>query len=187
MNMDTNGITVQTYQRSHPLYQKYTDLACEFYLVLQNDQLMHNYVPANLHINEWLAISVYLSSENKMLGFSSIAYRDIFASGVRLLNRFVKHPRYRFVNIKMKLSSETNDMIDQQLSVVKNLSFQYAFISRDSSQNAFKYYFRNMKTLGWIHENTKYKVCHGPVACCQMISWIPLKANAEIDMEPCNA
>jgi hypothetical protein len=66
------------------------------------------------------------------------------------------------------------------------LNFKYAFISRDSSQNAIKHYLKKMKDVVWNHESNKYRVCDGPVSCCQLISWTPLCINSKIDMEPCN-
>lgn len=186
MSTDFKPMIVETYERSNSNFEYYTDLCKKFYLNIEDEHLIKNYLPENLFINEWVAVSVYLSNCKNLMGFSSIAHRPRFKSGVRLLNRFVKHPGYRFVNSKLKLSNETRTMIEQQISVAKELGFQYAFISRDSSYHVLKHYLKSMNCITWFHEVDKYKVCDGPLACCQLISWTPLMQNVKIDMEKCN-
>lgn len=181
MNLDIKVYTFLNYESD---FQKYVNKCLEYHKILNDDNLKKNYFPEQLKIEEWLAISVFLNEKDELFGFSSVAHRDCFYNGVRILNRFVKHPHFRFINSKMELSLETQMMVNQQIQISKSLNFNFAFVSRDSKKNPMKHYFKNIDTF-WIHETKKYRVCKGDKTCCQIVSWMPLKENANLELDKC--
>lgn len=139
-----------------------------------NDKLIHNYSIQRLQIPIWVGLSVYMTTEGNMLGFSSVITRkEFYGNGCRILNRFIKSPKYRFAKNDMS----TKQMILQQVELSTNLGFDYAFMSRESNTGAtpFKYYVHDkLGLVDWTIEKDKYYVCNGDSSCEQYIVWTPL-------------
>jgi hypothetical protein len=188
MNLDINicDLQVKTISKNDLEYSDYIERTMKFCDLLIDDNLAENYTQDNLKIDEWLALTI-IEYNTLILGFSTIAWRPCFYSGVRILNRFAKHPNFRFVNKTSLLTLETKKMILQQIEMIKSLNFKYAFVSRSAKHNSMAHYLNYISEYKWNHEFKRYKVCEADGSrCCQMVSWTSLSQNAKIDLRPCN-
>lgn len=140
-----------------------------------NDKLKYNYTVDSLQIEDWIGLSTYELPSGKILGFSSVNHRDQFyGNGCRVLNRFIKSNDYRFAVNDIKY---TKQMIEQQVDLVSNLGFDYAFMSREGKlgANGFKHFLhKKMQWQEWIVETDQFYVCTGDSSCNQCITWLPI-------------
>jgi len=139
---------------------------------LPNDKLKNNYSIDRLIIDEWVAVSIYEG------GFSSVAWRPHWGNNCRILNRFYKVPSSRFENKQHKVSQDTLDMIQQQLDAAKTLSFDCAFMSRETKTQAFNHYKKQLPQL-WNCPKEKYRMTKEGY---QHIAWTAINSD-ELIME----
>ena len=150
-------------------------------------RLKENYSPEKLNLKSQLAISTY-EIDNEILGFSTVLYRDIFYNGARILNRFIKSKKYRFVNkTKMKsfVTPETQLMLKQQIEVVKNAGFDFAFMSREGSipKSNMVHFTKSMPWCNWFIPDERYRLCPSGEACWQHITVAPISDPFVIKMD----
>ena len=147
------------------------------------DKRKENYTRSNMKISDSIAVSIYVKNGN-ILGFSNMVHRDLFNSGLRILNRFYKSKTYRFVNDKRVVSDETKQMIKQQLEVAKTFNFDFAFMSREGriTPPAFRHYQTYLSFAKWHIEEKKHRICNGNSDCNQFIIWTPLVLNANFNL-----
>ena len=182
-------ITVRTVRKDNSSFQETFDRVLEF---IANDfeddfRLKENYSPVSLQFNDQLAISLY-EDDSKVIGFSTVLYREIFCNGARILNRFLKSPKYRFVNqSKMKsfVTPETQEMLKQQLQVVKDFGFDFGFMSREGKmpKNNMIHFTKSMPWMNWYIPEGRFHVCAGQEPCWQQICVAPVSERFEIQME----
>jgi hypothetical protein len=182
MNSNINVITVD---KDSLQFNDYCEKIYNFCETLPEFKLIENY-QKHLDIEESLAVSVY-QVEEKILGFSTVFYREMFHKGVRILNRFVKSSDYRFVNQTSSLSLETKTMIEQQIDVAKKFNFDYVFMSRESKFGASSLRrYLNFSGKEWIYTDDRYYVCKSKPECRQYIAWLPLKENSTLTLVKSN-
>lgn len=123
--------------------------------IASNDRFYENYT-RRLNFTDSIAISTY-RNKNTLVGFSTVLYLPSYGNGVRILNRFYKDPQFR--QRSFKLTNETKIMIEQQLSIAKNLNFDFAFMSRESNtdQFAMKHFVKQLDS-NWNIMSNKYLV-----------------------------
>ena len=155
-----------------PEFDNCIDLIKNMVSNLPDDKLKHNYSYDRLKVDEWVAVSVFEG------GFSSVAWRPWWRNNCRILNRFFKLQEYRFENNQAKVSSETLDMIQQQLDISITLGFDCAFMSRETKKQAFNHYKKYLPQT-WYCSDVKYKMVGKSY---QYIMWTPLNSN-ELIME----
>lgn len=123
--------------------------------ITSDDRHYENYT-RRLNFTDSIAISTY-RNKNALVGFSTVLHLPLYGNGVRILNRFYKDPQFRLKG--MKVTDETKIMIDQQLSIAKNLNFDFAFMSRESNTNQFAMkHFAKQLDSNWNIMPNKYKI-----------------------------
>ena len=182
-------ITVTTIKKQDAEFKNTFDRVLEF---IANDfehdfKLKENYSPVRLQFNDLLAISLY-EDDDKVIGFSTVLYREIFCNGARILNRFLKSPNYRFVNnSKMKsfVTPETQEMIKQQIEVVRDAELDFAFMSREGKmpKNNMIHFTKSMPWMNWYIPEGRFHVCAGQEPCWQQICVAPISEDFDIEME----
>ena len=163
---------MKTVTRDHPDFDDCIEQIKEMVSNLPNDKLRNNYSFPRLKTQEWEAVSVFAG------GFSSVIWRPYWQNNCRILNRFYKVPNYRFENKKARMSQETLQMIDQQLTVAKQLGFDCAFMSRETKTQAFNHYKKYLPQL-WHTPDQLYRMTENDY---QHIAWTPIN-NTELSME----
>ena len=186
-----SNISVCTYPINDPRFGRALN---RIYLMAEEidstDKLYMNYTFDGLKVKEWIGVSIY-ENDLGICGFSSINKRpDIWGNGVRILNRFLKAPHYRFENKNRLLSVATKKMIKQQLEVAKELGYDFAFISRESKgkRNVLQHYLKYYDDVKWNYPPDRYQMFYmdhdvmidNPIlSCWQHVAWTPLKPDTE--------
>lgn len=163
---------MKTFTRDHPEFINCLEQINTMVSNLPNDKLRDNYSYQRLKTEEWEAVSIFEG------GFSSISWRPYWRNNCRVLNRFYKLPDYRFENKKAQVSQETLQMIDQQLTVARQLGFDCAFMSRETRTQAFNYYKKYLPQL-WHTPKTLYRMTENSY---QHIAWTPIN-RTKLTME----
>jgi hypothetical protein len=180
------NLTIKTINSDDNNWESYIETIKQF-ITQSNfeDNLKHNYTIKRLNIDDWVGASTYETQSGKILGFSSVIHRkQFYGNGCRVLNRFIKSVDYRFAVNDIKY---TKQMIEQQIELVDNLKFNYAFMSRETKfgANGFKHFLHNkMQWPEWIIETDQFYVCNGDSSCEQNITWLPLTKDCiNIELE----
>ena len=161
---------MKTVTRDHPDFDDCIEQIKEMVSNLPNDKLCNNYSFPRLKSQEWEAVSLFAG------GFSSVIWRPYWQNNCRILNRFYKVPNYRFENRKARVSQETLQMIDQQLTVAKQLGFDCAFMSRETKKQAFNHYKKHLPQT-WFTSNEKYLMTGNSY---QHVMWTSINSNTFI-------
>lgn len=138
-----------------------------------------------LHDDEWLCVSFY-ENASKILGFSSVVYRDIFNGSARLVNRMLKSREYRFATTPGQMTQHTTELLKQQIEFCKKAGYDNAFMSRESnnSKAAFMRYVKNMGFTEWVIPEGRYKTClSDSTSCWQHVMYTPLKPNTQFQLQ----
>tara|TARA_B100000902_G_scaffold126881_2_gene126356 strand:+ start:5561 stop:6199 length:639 start_codon:yes stop_codon:yes gene_type:complete len=187
-----SNINVKTYGITDP---RFGTAVNRIFLVVEEldskDKLYENYNFDGLKIHEWIALSLYEDQNSNCIGFSSVIRReDVWGNGARILNRFLKSPNYRFENDKRLLSTATKKMIRQQLEIVEELGYDFAFISRESNgkRNVLQHYLKYYNEVEWNYPLNRYQMFHvdhdvmieNPIlSCWQHIAWTSFRPHVK--------
>lgn len=186
MNSDIKVKTVTVHDDE---YQSVFDRVLKFIATdFEKDfKLRKNYSLGKLKFDKQLAVSYY-ESDNRIVGFSTVMYTDTYVNSVRILNRFLKSPHYRFVNqskMKSVVTAETQEMLKQQIDVAEKFGYDFAFMSREGKmpRSNMQHFVKSMPWIDWHIPEGRYRVCPGDETCWQQICIAPVNKNYEIKME----
>lgn len=178
------GISVYTIHKTSPTWHNMVMMIKEFATKESKEAKLEKNYTTNMREDEWLALSYY-KDQDKILGFSSVVYRDIWNGSARVVNRMLKSREYRFVSKSSEITKHTTQMLKQQIEFCRNSGFDNVFLSRESnnSKAAFMKYLKNTQFTKWHMPEGRYMMCTSNVASCwQHVAYIPLKKESNFNL-----
>ena len=179
------GISVHTIHRTSPVWHSIVRMMKKFAAEESKGTKLEENYTTNMKEDEWLALSYY-EDECKILGFSSVVYRDIWNGSARIVNRMLKSREYRFASTSGEMTEHTTQMLKQQIAFCRDNGFDNAFMSRESnsSKAAFMRYLKNMQFTEWHIPEGRYMTCTSDVAdCWQHVMYTPLKKESQFNLQ----
>ncbi|MCZ0932296.1 MAG: hypothetical protein OXJ52_03980 [Oligoflexia bacterium] len=152
-------------------------------ILMSDDSRKDNYTFKRFNLKEQEEVTVvYFKQE--IIAFSSLYYRNYYPKNVsRVLNRFWKSPKIRYINQSYWLLSRY--MLIPQLKEASLLNKRAVFISIEGKKrNWLSRFIKEAKKEEpeWIHlTNRLYKVApNDDLPCWQNIAYLPLKPNYKL-------
>ena len=153
-------------------------------ILISGDSRKDNYTLKRFNLNEQEEVTV-VYSKGEIIAFSSLYYRSYYPNNVsRVLNRFWKSPKIRYINQSYWLLGRY--MLIPQLKKASLLKKQAVFISIEGKKsNWLSRFIKEAKKeeSRWIHISNKfYKVApNDDSSCWQNMAYFPFRSNYKLE------